>query len=510
QAPVISSIMNPGFESGTTPWKFYTNGAGTFSMASPGYEENNAARLALSSGGSNIQLYQEGITLEPNTRYRLSFAAYSTTGHDVTVRLLKHVSPYTAYAPDFTANLGTSWQTFTTEFTSSGFTGTVNDGRLQFWLTAFAASGDNYYIDDVRLEIVNEADTTPPIVNENEPRGTNVPVTTQINVTFSETMDQTSVESAFSMSPLTAGSFSWNGDTVTYTPASDLAFDTTYTVNIGTGAMDMAGNLLELPHGWEFKTEHENIPPTVTDNTPTGTSVPVTAQVTVTFSETMDQTSVESALSTSPAMKGTFNWNGSTVTYTPASDLAFDTTYTVKIGKGAMDMADNNMQTKHTWKFTTEVVQTSNNLILNPGFESGTTPWLFYTNGKGTFVNDASGTERSHAGHIVISQKGSNVQLYQPDLVFEPNTLYRLSFKAYSNTGHDLSISLHKHGSPYTNYGLSDYLVNLGTSWSEYSTQFTTSGFSGTVNDGRLKFYLVPYNAIEDQYFIDDIILVKV
>jgi len=113
-----------------------------------------AAKLALSSGGANIQLYKTSIKLEPNTRYRLSFAAYSTTGHDMTVKLFKHVSPYTSYKPDFTANLGTNWQTFTTEFTATGFTGTVNDGRLMFWLAPFAAKGDKYYIDNVRLEKV--------------------------------------------------------------------------------------------------------------------------------------------------------------------------------------------------------------------------------------------------------------------------------------------------------------------------------------------------------------------
>jgi len=31
----------------------------------------------------------------------------------------------------------------------------VSDGRLQFWLAPFAASGDNYYIDDIRLEKVS-------------------------------------------------------------------------------------------------------------------------------------------------------------------------------------------------------------------------------------------------------------------------------------------------------------------------------------------------------------------
>ncbi|MCL7412083.1 MAG: carbohydrate binding domain-containing protein, partial [ANME-2 cluster archaeon] len=216
------------------------------------------------------------------------------------------------------------------------------------------------------------------------------------------------------------------------------------------------------------------------------------------------------AFSTSPSVTGTFTWSGDTMTFTPDADLTSNTTYTITISTDAKDLADNSMQTDHTWEFTTEVITISENLIQNPGFESGTTPWRFYTNGMGTFMDDASGDGSPHAGHITISQEGSNVQLYQPDIVLEPNTQYRLSFKAYSNTGHDVSISLHKHGSPYTNYGLSDYVVDLGTSWSEYSIQFTTSGFSGTVNDGRLRFWLSPYDAVGDEYFIDNVILVKV
>jgi len=502
-------IQNPGFESGTSSWLFHTSGTGTFSVASPGFEGNNAAKLALYSGSTNIQLYQTGVTLEPDTHYRLSFAGYSTTGHDVNMRLIKHVSPYTNYGLDFTADLGTNWQTFTTEFTTTGFIGTVNDGRLQFWLAPFVTSGDTYYIDNIRLEKVDIPDTTPPTIIVNEPTGTNVPVTTQIHATFSEAMDQASAESAFSTSPVTFGSCSWNGNVMTYTPDSDLTPNIIYMVTIGTGAKDLAENNMEAEHTWQFTTAVlDTTPPTVTVNEPIGTNVPVTTQIHATFSEAMDQASAELAFSTFPVTFGSFSWNGNIMTYTPYSDLTLNIIYMVTIGTSAKDLADNNMDAEHTWQFTTEV--NSNNIIQNPGFESGTSPWLFYTNGIGTFLNDASGAGSPHAGHITISQEGSNVQLYHPGIVLEPNTLYRLSFKAYSNTGHDFSISLHKHGSPYTNYGLSDYVVNLGTSWSEYSTQFTTSGFSRTVNDGRLRFWLSPYDAIGDQYFIDDVILVKV
>lgn len=150
------------------------------------------------------------------------------------------------------------------------------------------------------------------------------------------------------------------------------------------------------------------------------------------------------------------------------------------------------------------------NIVSNSGFESGTSPWTFYTNGAGSFLNDAPGSGSSHAGHIKISQQGTNVQLYQKNLALEPNTAYTLSFKAYSNTGHDFSVSILKHVSPFTNYGLSNKVVNLGTAWGTHSIQFKTTGFSGMVNDARLMFWLAPYDATADQYYIDDVILTKV
>ncbi len=149
------------------------------------------------------------------------------------------------------------------------------------------------------------------------------------------------------------------------------------------------------------------------------------------------------------------------------------------------------------------------NTLSNPGFESGTSPWVFYTNGTGTFAADAGGDGSVYAGHVTVSQPGTNVQLYQSNIALEPNTLYQLSFKAYSNTGHDASVSLQKHGSPYTGYGLSQ-VFDLTTFWAPYSVQFTTSGFTGTVNDGRLMLWLASYAASGDQYFFDDVELTKV
>lgn len=150
--PSINLIKNSGFELGTISWNFYTNGKGSFSVGIPSYTGVKSAKINLTAIGNNMQVYQTGISLEPNTKYRLSFAAYSSIGHDMNIRLFKHGSPYTAYAPDFKVNLGTAWKTFTTEFTSKGFSGNVSDGRLMFYFVDYAYAGDTYWIDNVILE----------------------------------------------------------------------------------------------------------------------------------------------------------------------------------------------------------------------------------------------------------------------------------------------------------------------------------------------------------------------
>ena len=104
-------IINPGFESGKTPWMAYPATRLLYSTVSPGTEGTYSAKLAFNSVPLDIQLYQPNIkTIEPNTRYRLSFSAYSTSGDDVRVKLNKTLSPFTTYGLNSVIDLGTTWQ----------------------------------------------------------------------------------------------------------------------------------------------------------------------------------------------------------------------------------------------------------------------------------------------------------------------------------------------------------------------------------------------------------------
>ena len=386
----LNIINNPGFESGMTTWNFFTDGTGSFRVTSPGYEGNNAAILALNNIGSNTQLYQTGISLEPDTKYRLSFSAYSDTGDDLSVRLFKHYSPYASYMPEYKVNLGTSWQTFTTEFNTAGLTSAVNDGRLMFWFSPFATSGDIYHIDDVRLEKLISSNV-PMIVIPPESQTVMVgePATFSIIANGTETL-----------------SYQWQKNGV-----------------------DIPGEIY--------------------------------ASYTIPGTTLQDNGSTYRVIVTNPA----------------GSVISEDATL-----------------------FLTSLP----NLITNPGFESEKTSWNFFTDGTGSFMAASPGYEGNNAAVLALNNIGSNVQLYQTRISLEPDTNYRLSFSAYSNTGNDLSVRLIQHYSPYASY-MPEYKADLGKSWQTFIVEFNTTGLTNTITDGRLMFWLSPFAAAGDTYYIDDI-----
>ena len=168
------------------------------------------------------------------------------------------------------------------------------------------------------------------------------------------------------------------------------------------------------------------------------------------------------------------------------------------------------MNDHKTVTVTFEEISQCQNVVVNPGFESGKSPWSFYTNGTGSFNISSPAYDGSGAAHITLVTTGTNMQLNQTNISLEPNTDYELRFAAYSNTGHDLQVFLHKNTSPYTNYGLANYQVNLTTGWAVYTIPFTTDNFSTPVNDARLRFWFVNHASNGDEYWIDDVVLCKV
>jgi hypothetical protein len=102
--------------------------------------------------------------------------------------------------------------------------------------------------------------SAPPQIVSHVPDGNavDVPTSANIEVTFSEPMDRTSTQNAFTIVPLVSGSFSWgSGDTVmTFNPNSNLNSGIQYTVGVSTAAQSKEGeDLKDLPiNTWSFWT----------------------------------------------------------------------------------------------------------------------------------------------------------------------------------------------------------------------------------------------------------------
>ncbi|MGE5247202.1 MAG: Ig-like domain-containing protein, partial [Verrucomicrobiota bacterium] len=209
------------------------------------------------------------------------------------------------------------------------------------------------------------ADTTPPTVTSTNPanNANNVAVNSDITATFSENILPASVTTAsFTVSGVT-GTVSVSGATATFTPSSPLAYATNYTATITTAVTDLAGNHLAANRTWAFTTgaAPDSTPPTVSSTAPVNnaTGVPLSSQVSATFSEPMKASTITTAnfkvVQGTVGVPGTVTLNGSgtTATFKPSAALANGTTYTATITTGVQDAAGNAMASNYSWSFTT-------------------------------------------------------------------------------------------------------------------------------------------------------------
>jgi hypothetical protein len=221
----------------------------------------------------------------------------------------------------------------------------------------------------VHLFITMQAlDLTPPSVISTDPapNNTGVAITSPVLITFSETMDPATFNSAtFSVTGAglsLSGTFSVNGAVATFTPSSPLAYSTLYTATITTGVKDTVGNPLTSDHSWSFTTAAapDTTPPTITGVSPgiDAAGVAITSTITATFSEAMDPSTITSSAfllkdKNNNTVTGTVTYTGMTATFTPSAGLEPNMIYTATVTTGVKDLAGNPMASDYSWSFTT-------------------------------------------------------------------------------------------------------------------------------------------------------------
>ncbi len=98
------------------------------------------------------------------------------------------------------------------------------------------------------------------ILTEPANNATDVAVNTAITATFSEAMDSSTITpDTFLVNDgsINITAVTYSNRTATFTPATDLDYNTTYTATITTGAKDLTGNALEDDYTWSFTTQSE-------------------------------------------------------------------------------------------------------------------------------------------------------------------------------------------------------------------------------------------------------------
>ena len=249
------------------------------------------------------------------------------------------------------------------------------------------ATQSNVVVNEGEVTTVDFAltkETTPPTITAHSPTGTDAAIDTDMSATFSEVMNKTSAEAAFSTDLLVLGSFSWDGNKMIFNPNSNLDYLTTYIVTISTEAEDLAGNNLLSPYSWQFTTKEQDLTPPVISNVTASTVTGSSAVITWTTDEP-STSQIEYGLTSSYGSSTTLDANLVIEHSQPITGLNPNTTYHFRVKSKD---ADNNEAVSGDYNFTTSE---ETNLVADWKFNEGTGSTAADSSGNGndgTLVNN--------------------------------------------------------------------------------------------------------------------------
>ncbi|MBN2612963.1 MAG: Ig-like domain-containing protein [Bacteroidales bacterium] len=174
-----------------------------------------------------------------------------------------------------------------------------------------------------------------------------------IQITFPRNMDNISTENALSVIPASENIYIWPAkNQLTIYTGGVLRADTEYALKVDPTAEDLDGTKLGNEFSFSFKTA----PVSVTSTSPRNGELFVspTDQIYLYFNTYMQKSSVQSALTITPYIPGTLDWNynsKTTLKFSPSSSFQYNTKYTVVIGTQAKDIFGSAIKEPYSFSF---------------------------------------------------------------------------------------------------------------------------------------------------------------
>jgi Ice-binding-like/Bacterial Ig-like domain len=189
---------------------------------------------------------------------------------------------------------------------------------------------------------VSAAPTILIVVPQTNGVGTNRAVA----VVFSRPMDPASINAGTFMVAGVTGSVTYDAANriAAFKPSADFAPNTVFNATITVGARDTGGTPLAAPFNFSFTTRAtaDTSPPRIAAiNLAAGaTCVPLDQKIKVTFDEQMDSLTINPSTFFVEGVAGgvTYDVLTQTATFTPATNLAANTMFTITVTIGARDM----------------------------------------------------------------------------------------------------------------------------------------------------------------------------
>lgn len=198
-----------------------------------------------------------------------------------------------------------------------------------------------------------------------------VPVDAVLELEFDRLMDTAAVEAAITVDPPASIRATWSGSSVRLAFEPALEFGTAYTVEVGSGAADTAGNGLPEPYSTSFTTVDAGIAVLGTVPRDGVAGVSVDTPIVVSFDAPIAFGSVQNALTITPRVVGSFVFDAITtddpaaspalgpdasvrLVFRPAGPLPEHTTFTVTLASVIQRAgAPGVVAEGRTWSFTT-------------------------------------------------------------------------------------------------------------------------------------------------------------